>query len=121
MKNLEAISKDMLKASIDLFLKAEDEEAIFSLLHRITDNPAPVGIGQIAKDYDQSPFVMEEMLEAMEWTYHDFINPINLARGLCVVDKNGNMKITPAGRIKLLLDFTKDGFLPVLKEHKEAA
>lgn len=121
MKNLDTISQEMLKASIDLFLKAEDEEAIFSLLHRITENPIPVGIIQIAKDYDQSPFVMEEMLDAMEWTDHGFVNPTHLAQGLCVVDKKGQLRITPAGRIKLLLDFMKDGFLPVVKENKEAA
>ena len=121
MKNLDTISQEMLKASIDLYLKAEDEEAIFSLLHRITENPVPVGIGQIAKDYDQSPFVMEEMLDAMEWTDHGFVNPEHLAQGLCVVDRKGQLRITPAGRIKLLLDFMKEGFLPVIKEHEEEA
>lgn len=121
MRNLETISKDVLFASIELYLKNEDDAAIDALLHRIIDNPTPSTIEQVAKDYDQPAERMEEILEAQGWSWKGFINPEYLQFHYCVIGTDSKMRITPLGRIKLLLDLKEDGMLPVMKDKEGQA
>lgn len=118
MRNLENISRDVVCASIELYLRNEDDAATEALLHRIVDTSIPASIEQIAKDYDQPVKRMEEILEAQGWSWKGFVNPEYLKNRYCAVGANSEMRITPLGRIKLLLNLKEDGMVPVIAEEE---